>query len=144
MPRYKLTIAYDGTDFCGWQKQEPFAPEGHGLEELVVPGTTGELKLAPQGLVRREGEGRARLQMRTVQHVVEQAVREIVREPVFVQGASRTDAGVHAKGQVCAFTCSGSAREQESESATEGERHSDTAVQRYSDTSGARLEELRA
>jgi tRNA pseudouridine38-40 synthase len=106
MPRYKLTIAYDGTDFCGWQKQEPFAPEGHGLEELVAPGTTGELKLAPQGLVRREGEERARVQMRTVQHVVEQAVREIVREPVFVQGASRTDAGVHARGQVCAFTCS--------------------------------------
>src|SRR6185436_6231000 len=119
MPRYKLTIAYDGTDFCGWQKQEPFAPEGHGLEELVVPGTTGELKLAPQGLVRREGEVRSRVQMRTVQHVVEQAVREIVREPVFVQGASRTDAGVHARGQVCAFTCSdGSATVRQSVGAT--------------------------
>jgi tRNA pseudouridine38-40 synthase len=123
MPRYKLTIAYDGTDFCGWQKQEPFAPgdlePGAGLEELVVPGTTGELKLTLQGLVRREGEERARVQMRTVQHVVEQAVREIVREPVLVQGASRTDAGVHARGQVCAFSCSGGserARERGSES----------------------------
>jgi tRNA pseudouridine38-40 synthase len=99
-----MTIAYDGTDFCGWQKQEPFAPEG-GLEAMVAPGTSGELKLAPQGVVQREGEERPRLQMRTVQHVVEQAVREIVREPVLVQGASRTDAGVHAHGQVAAFTC---------------------------------------
>lgn len=48
-----------------------------------------------------------RIALRTVQAVVERAVREIVREPVMVQGASRTDAGVHARGQVAAFTCSG-------------------------------------
>jgi tRNA pseudouridine38-40 synthase len=130
MPRYKLTIAYDGTDFCGWQKQEPFAPEA-GLEELVKPGTTGELKFEPQGLVVREGEARARVQMRTVQHVVEQAVREIVREPVLVQGASRTDAGVHARGQVCAFSCSGGS-------------DSDTAMQRYSETGAAKSDDAGA
>lgn len=70
MPRYKLTLAYDGTDFHGWQKQ----------------GTPGGPPL------------------RTVQQVVEDAVRSVVREPVTVMGASRTDAGVHARGQVAAFT----------------------------------------
>lgn len=72
MPRYKLTVAYDGTDYCGWQKQEP--PEGEPL--------------------------------RTVQGVLEQAVRTVVREPVLLQGASRTDSGVHAWGQVAAFSTS--------------------------------------
>ena len=111
VPRYKLTIAYDGTDFCGWQKQEPYADAQHAnpatLEDRVQRGTAGELKLQVQSYIQREGEDRPRAQLRTVQHVVERAVREIVREPIVLMGASRTDAGVHAKGQVGAFTCSG-------------------------------------
>jgi len=83
MPRYKLTLAYDGTDFLGWQKQEPPDPD------------------APAPLA---GEEPKRLQLRTVQHVLEQAVRRVIREPVHVLGASRTDSGVHANGQVAAFT----------------------------------------
>ena len=71
MPRYKLTVAYDGTNFHGWQKQHP----------------PGEQPL------------------RTVQGVLEEAVVDAVREEVNVLGASRTDAGVHAMGQVAAFTC---------------------------------------
>lgn len=82
MPRYKLTVAYDGTDFHGWQKQEPPDPNAP--------------KPAP-------GEEPTRIQMRTVQHVVEQAVREVIREPITLMGASRTDSGVHANGQVASF-----------------------------------------
>jgi len=70
MPRYKLTIAYDGTDFHGWQRQEP--------------------------------EGREPL--RTVQGVLQEAVTDLLRQKVDVVGASRTDSGVHAVGQVAAFT----------------------------------------
>jgi tRNA pseudouridine38-40 synthase len=106
VPRYKLTIAYDGTRFAGWQRQEPFAPEG----QASAPGVgepNPDKDAWVQGVVHREGEARPRLQLRTVQHMVERAVREIVREPVGVEGASRTDAGVHARGQVAAFTCSG-------------------------------------
>lgn len=42
---------------------------------------------------------------RTVQGEVERAIADITREPVRIQGASRTDAGVHALGQVASFSC---------------------------------------
>ena len=61
MPRYKLTIEYDGTPYHGWQKQE------HG------PSVQAALEAACAQFADREVE-------------------------LFVAG--RTDAGVHAKGQV--------------------------------------------
>ena len=70
MPRYRLRIAYDGTAFHGWQRQEPA-----GREPL-----------------------------RTVQGEVESAVAALIGRRVPVVGASRTDTGVHAVGQVAAFT----------------------------------------
>ena len=70
MPRYKLTVAYDGTNFHGWQKQQP--PETEPL--------------------------------RTVQGVLEDAISHVMREPIHIVGASRTDSGVHARGQIACFT----------------------------------------
>jgi tRNA pseudouridine38-40 synthase len=61
MPRYKLTIEYDGTPFVGWQVQDS--------------GTS-------------------------VQGVVADAVFAFAGERTVVGGAGRTDAGVHALGQV--------------------------------------------
>ncbi|RJP37066.1 MAG: tRNA pseudouridine(38-40) synthase TruA [Phycisphaerales bacterium] len=57
-------IAYDGTDFRGWQHQ---------------PG------------------------QRTVQGVLEDVLRRVVRHPVELIGSGRTDAGVHAAGQAASL-----------------------------------------
>jgi len=107
VPRYKLTISYDGTDFCGWQKQEPFAREERArpLDQIGDRETPNAWDVVSE-LPVREGEDRPRVALRTVQHIVEQTVISVVREPVVLIGASRTDAGVHARGQVAAFTCS--------------------------------------
>ncbi len=64
MPRYKITIAYDGAPYSGWQSQP---------DEL------------------------------TVQDVITAALKQILREDIQIMGAGRTDAGVHARGQVAHF-----------------------------------------
>lgn len=64
MKRIKLTIAYDGTNYCGWQVQ----PNGITLEE-----------------------------------VVNKALKKLTGEDIQVIGASRTDSGVHALGNVAVF-----------------------------------------
>lgn len=64
MPRYKLTLEYDGSAFSGWQRQDD-VPTGQGY--------------------------------------LEAAIREFSGQEVTVQCAGRTDAGVHATGQVVHF-----------------------------------------
>lgn len=65
MAHYKLILAYDGTDFLGFQRQS---------------------------------DGR------TVQAVLESALRNIGWNGASISGAGRTDTGVHAIGQVVGFT----------------------------------------
>jgi len=64
MQQWKLTLAYDGTGFHGWQVQ-PRLP--------------------------------------TVQGTLAAAIRTLTGEQVLPQGSGRTDAGVHALGQVASF-----------------------------------------
>ena len=62
--RYKVTMAYDGNNYAGFQSQ---------INALAI------------------------------QDVVEQALEKIFREKIRIIMSSRTDAGVHAKGQVFHF-----------------------------------------
>jgi tRNA pseudouridine38-40 synthase len=64
MKRVKLTIAYDGTNYCGWQVQ-------------------------PNGI--------------TIEEVINKALQKLTGEAILVIGASRTDSGVHAMGNVAVF-----------------------------------------
>ncbi len=116
MPRYKLTIAYDGSDFCGWQRQEPPVGQSVGSAKVLAEAAGGA---AGPGADTGSPPGPGapdRLKLRTVQEVIQRAVREVVREPVEVLGASRTDSGVHARGQVAAFTCGGDDRTEQTSS----------------------------
>lgn len=61
MPRYRITLEYDGRGFVGWQRQD----NGLGVQETV-----------------------------------ENAVNAFSGEQTLVYSAGRTDAGVHATGQV--------------------------------------------
>src|SRR5882724_4981776 len=61
MRNLKLTLAYDGSDFHGWQIQP---------------------------------------NLRTIQGVLQQALEKLFNHEVIVAGSGRTDAGVHAFGQV--------------------------------------------
>jgi tRNA pseudouridine38-40 synthase len=61
MPRYKLTIEYDGATYSGWQRQE---------------------------------------NARSIQQALEQAFGRLTGATPHAAGAGRTDAGVHARGQV--------------------------------------------
>jgi tRNA pseudouridine38-40 synthase len=61
MPRYKLTVEYDGAPFCGWQVQ---------ADQISVQG------------------------------VLTEAIEALSGQKTLVQGAGRTDAGVHARAQV--------------------------------------------
>src|ERR1700748_1255570 len=61
---WRLVLAYDGTDFHGWQVQPDRA---------------------------------------TIQGTLADAIERITGERVLPQGSGRTDAGVHAQGQVASF-----------------------------------------
>ncbi len=64
MKRIKLTVAYDGTNYCGWQVQ-------------------------PNGI--------------TIEEVLNREISALTGEDIKVIGASRTDSGVHALGNVAVF-----------------------------------------
>lgn len=78
LQRYKMTLAYRGSRYHGWQTQ----PMNKTYTGVPPP----------------EGQG-----IPTIQEIVTRALASVVCHPVTLSGSSRTDAGVHAKGQVAHF-----------------------------------------
>ncbi len=73
MRKIRLTIEYDGTRYAGWQSQKKMPAAGH---------FSG---------------------VRTIQEEIEGKLKRLLGQEVSVVCAGRTDAGVHALGQVAAF-----------------------------------------
>src|SRR5690348_13482993 len=63
MRNLKITLAYDGTDFCGWQVQ-PDAPSIQGAVASAIGRVTGE-KVLPQGSGRTDAGVHALAQVAT-------------------------------------------------------------------------------
>ena len=74
MHNIKLTIEYDGTKYCGWQKQRV---KRFGLKKK-------KQKLA-------------------IQEVIESCIKKVLRQKVNIISSGRTDSGVHALKQVANF-----------------------------------------
>ncbi|HYF48477.1 MAG TPA: tRNA pseudouridine(38-40) synthase TruA [Planctomycetota bacterium] len=97
MPRrIKLIVEYDGTDFKGFQVQNADEPGGDVVRTDHPPMQAGD---APSRLRRRRTDA----SVRTVQGELEWALKAISGQPIRLAGASRTDAGVHARGQTVSF-----------------------------------------
>lgn len=67
MKKYLCTVAYEGTEFSGWEDNSPLV---------------------------------------TVEKVLKEALETVLQHKVLLEAASRTDTGVHALGQLAAFTTS--------------------------------------
>jgi tRNA pseudouridine38-40 synthase len=110
--RYKLLIAYRGTRYHGWQAQMAAEESQHEFAEAMEGGEeqpsgaswekVAEMERAPAGDLLERGPGKSG-PVKTVQGELLRAVSSVVRHPVKLIGSSRTDAGVHAKGQVAHF-----------------------------------------
>lgn len=100
MRRIRLTIAYDGTNYRGWQIQQPTTAHPEGS----VPTIQGELQralgqLLPKEAVHGAAPEKSLDPLTSPDHVDEAAAPGILP----VVGASRTDSGVHALGNVACF-----------------------------------------
>lgn len=62
--RYKIVVAYDGTDYFGWQVQKEVPSVAQALQDTFL---------------------------------------QVFNKPIALYGTSRTDAGVHAMGQIATF-----------------------------------------
>lgn len=104
--RYKLTVAYRGTRYHGWQ-QQALLPSYKGerqrefVQEVEREDEPSVEQITASGAGAVTGEEGASLP--TIQGELTKAIGGIVGHPVSLVGSSRTDAGVHAKGQVVHF-----------------------------------------
>lgn len=86
MKNIKLLIEYDGTNYHGWQEQNSaLSPLSSASRQWRQPSAVSQKKII------------------TIQGMLQEKLKTITGADVKVIGSSRTDAGVHAFGQVASF-----------------------------------------
>ena len=55
MPRFKLTIAYDGTSYAGWQVQPGHATVQQAIEETIAATVGADVAGVARGVVEADG-----------------------------------------------------------------------------------------
>jgi tRNA pseudouridine38-40 synthase len=98
--RYKLTVAYRGTRYHGWQQQAALPTYKGERDPGLGVARVGqvETRVSPE-----DAGPHAPETIPTIESELKKAIAEVVGHPVVIVGSSRTDAGVHAKGQVVHF-----------------------------------------
>ncbi len=94
MPRLKLTLAYEGTRYCGWQLQAAPAAVPSSWAEKAAPSPA-----SPPCVPASVARGCHNLP--TIQGTLEHALAGILGFRAPLTAAGRTDAGVHAEAQIC-------------------------------------------
>lgn len=90
MKNILLTISYDGTNYCGWQRQSR-TPCGKKNTQIFINNVTCKQN--------------TKQDIKTVQEEIETVLSKILKVHIPLTGSGRTDSGVHAMGQAANFFC---------------------------------------
>lgn len=99
----KLTVAYRGVDFCGWEDQRHhlYRKRSNLIEQVIPLSAQNKLPSVQGTLVDVLNPIFGRKAAATTQHMNSAMINQQKNTPIELKVAGRTDAGVSAIGQIC-------------------------------------------